>query len=66
MDICNLCNLEIVLLAMTIVFLLGMNKTITFLLILSISETLDSSKDTQHIMPAIKKKYILIEYLAEI
>ena len=52
--------------AMITVFLLGMNKTITFLLILSIFETLDASKDTQHIMPIIKKRYILIEYLAEI
>ena len=50
--------------AMIAVFLLGMNKTITFLLILSISETLDVSKDTSHIMPTIKN--ISIEYLAQI
>ena len=51
--------------AMIAVFLLGMNKTIAFLLILSISETVDAGKDTPHIMPAIKKKYTLIAYLPQ-
>ena len=60
MDICSSCNLEIVSMVMITVFLLDMNKTITFLLILSIFETLDASKDTSHIMPTIKN--ILIEY----
>ena len=64
MDICSLYNLEIVLMAMITVFLLDMNKTITFLLILSIFETLDASKDTSHIMPTIKN--ILMEYPSQI
>ena len=64
MDICSLCNLEIVLMAMITVFLLDMNKTITFLLILSIFETFDASKDTSHIMPKIQN--ILMEYPSQI
>ena len=64
MDICSLYNLEIVLMAMITVFLLDMNKTITFLLILSIFETRVASKDTSHIMPAIKN--ILMEYPSQI
>ena len=64
MDICSLYNLEIVLMAMITVFLLDMNKTTTFLLILSIFETFDASKDTSHIMPKIQN--ILMEYPSQI